>query len=235
MAVTLQNALDKIGYQGSPSVSSSALDVLCYKFAQKCPMSTIHIDGTLRSANETEFIDRIITQGIGGVCIELAVVFKWMLDQIGFESRLVEIQSDNGNWDERAGVIVSVENREWFCAFGFSKLKLCKPIAVETGYARGQVKVVYEGGSYCVKNTSNDAYLKFKTVSKNISHWNASCETYSVSGRVVDKNVIAIHVDEFTSRMYYNGRIIEINHDSIDLRDYDNESMIELFCYSGTI
>lgn len=232
---TLQEALDRIGYQGSPSVSSEDLDILCYKFSQKCPMSTIHIDGTLRSAVEAEFVDRIITQGIGGVCIELAVVFKWLLDQIGFQSKLVEIQSEQGAWDERAGVIVEVDNEQWFCAFGFAKLKLCKPVLVETGYERAQVSVEYNSGAYSITNTENHSVIKFKEAEKQISHWNTTCESYSISGRVVDKDVINISIDECSSRMYYNDRIIEYNKKSTNIEDYDNRDLVELFNYHGTI
>lgn len=235
---TLQEALDKIGFIGTPTTSIEDLNTLSQKFSMACPLSTMHLNGTLRSANETEFVDRVITQGIGGVCIELGIAFKWMLDQIGFSSYLVPVQCNNGTWGRRLGVVVTIGADKYFCCFGYYYQKISCEVKLEDGHVCNQVTISYDtlNTKWVLTTDITKQTLCFKDESQPISYWNAICESESVSGSMVDRNMISISLSPTVARTYVGGKILTIQTDyTIEKEQYVDQDLVGLFNYYGIL
>lgn len=235
MAVTLQNCLDKIGYIGTPTVSLSDLTSLTEKFSMNCPFSTLHVVGSPLT-NEVEARDRVIVDGVGGTCVALSSVFKFILDEIGFNSKYVRLGILDGSLDDQSAIVVTIDGSDWICIFGLYHQRLCKAYKLEDGYTDGLISISYSSPNYIISNTQSEYNVTTDNVSRTLSYWTTTATDATTSGELVDKNIIVCCTGLDTARIYFNGVIIEI--DSNGDRTYYNhttEDLSVLFKYSGTV
>lgn len=229
--VTLQNCLDKIGFSGTPTVSLVDLNDLFSKFIMSCPISTIHVDGTLLNDAEASKT-RVITDGVGGTCMALAVTFKFMMDQVGFDCDYISIKN-NTSWDLESGLIVNIGIDSYFLIFGYYNQEMNKPIKIEDGFTTGNLEIQYLNPEYSLKNNSSQYEKVFLTEPRTESYFMNGIENQSQSGKIVDNDYLAIYLGSGLWRTYWNGKIreneIEYDYDS------NEHDLLTLFKFNGTI
>lgn len=235
MAVTLQNCLDKIGYIGTPTTSLSDLTEIAEKFAMNCPFSSLHIDGISIFTDEMESRDRIITDGVGGTCVALSCVFKFIMDEIGFTSKYVGLKSGNA-YDKQSAVVVTIGTDDWVCIFGYYQQKICGPLKLEDAYSSGAITISYVDPHYTVANTQSGYELDIDNIDHPLSYWIPTATDMSTSGMLVDKNMLFICTGADTARVYMDGTITDIdaNGDSTGY-EHTTEDLSVLFKYFGLV
>lgn len=231
MAVTLQNCLDKIGFSGTPTVSLVDLNDLYSKFIMECPVSTIHIDGTPKNSS-TDAMNNIILNGIGGSCSGLSITFKFILDQIGFDSYLISIKNKD-QWNQEMAVLVKIGNDSYFCAFSYWDGQINKPIKIEDQFKTGNILVDYKNPDYLIKNIETNFQISILTEKRDENYFSDSMLNRSTEQELINYNFLLIYLGNGKTRTYLNGKIreneIEYDYDS------NEHDLLTLFKFSGTI
>jgi len=233
--MNLQECLDVIGYTGTPQVNVQDMEVIFEKFCKKIPFSTVHSDGQLKAYSGTDFYDRVITQQVGGVCMELAYVLDYILSEIGFTTTYAGFSPvpENGML-----VKVSINNEDWILNPSSRATGLCKPIKLSQDYLIGDHKMAYTG-SWEVQKWDGTQWAKAFGVDptdRAFIYWQASYEARSQapSDVTVQNDIISTVIDSGTV-MYFNGTITARTIEGSTEEAYTNQDLIDLFNYHGTV
>ncbi|QIS03251.1 arylamine N-acetyltransferase [Nocardia brasiliensis] len=77
--------LDRLGFATAPAPSPAALDALHAAHTARIPFETLWHTPSIAV---DDAVDRIVEQGLGGICYHLNGAFGWLLDRLGFDVRL---------------------------------------------------------------------------------------------------------------------------------------------------
>lgn len=112
---------------------------------------------------------RIVDGGRGGVCIELNLLFAWLLEQIGFEVELARSTMSNG-W-EHLLIVAGWEGERWLTDVGYG---LYAPHAIALDSAptvgrNGAYRMIEESGAHAVQRELSDGWRTIATWSTTLS------------------------------------------------------------------
>jgi arylamine N-acetyltransferase len=234
--MNLQECLDEIGYIGVPQVSQQDMFVIFEKFCKRIPFSTTQSIGELKAYNATDFYNRVINQKVGGVCMELAYVLNYILEQVGFTTNYVGFDP---NTEEGMMVKVVLDNEEWLLNPSSRASGLYYPLKIMQNYLHADHKVTYEDSMWCIKKWQDSEWRRvftFDNTNRDFLFWQQSFEERSQKSTdfTVQNNIISTVTDSGMV-MYYNGTITTRTVDGVTTEQYTNQDLVDLFNYHGTV
>jgi arylamine N-acetyltransferase len=233
--MNLQACLDVIEYEGTPQATVQDMHTIFEKFCKKIPFSTVHSDGVLKAYSGTDFYDRIITQQVGGVCMELAYVLDYILSQVGFTTSYVGYSPV-----PEAGMMVKVtiNNEDWILNPSARATGLYKPIKLSQNYQVDSFKLEYNS-SWDLMVYINGGWNKAFSIDpteRDFLYWQVSYEQRSQTP--TDMTVVMDMISTVTesgTASYNNGTITTRTVDGVTTEQYTNQDLIDLFNYHGTV
>lgn len=121
----VQDYLDRIGFQGQPSLDKATLDQLVLRHQCSVPFETVtlHRSGKLPSLDTQDIFQKVVTRRLGGYCFELNKGFYELLRALGFDARPCLCRAVRGR-EERMpinhrGTIVMLDEGAYSADVGF--------------------------------------------------------------------------------------------------------------------
>jgi|GEM_PF-4461704 len=124
------------------------LDHLQHRHLLSVPFSTLDLHAGI-VVDLPVLYDRIVVRKRGGVCVELNLLFAWLLDQVGFEVALARSTMANG-W-EHLLVVAGWEGEQWLVDVGYG-LYAPHTIALASAPTHGR------NGAYRVLGSQREGY-----------------------------------------------------------------------------
>lgn len=233
--MNLQECLNVIGYEGTPQATVQDMHTIFEKFCKKIPFSTVHCTGLLMAYNTTDFYNKVVVAETGGVCMELAYVLNYILEQSGFATAYVGF---NGNAEAGMMVKVTINNEDWILNPSARVVGICKPIKLSQNYAVDHFKLEYNGRWELMAYISDVWQMAFTIdpTDRDFLYWKDTYELRSQTPTdVTAQNDIISTVTDSGMVMYYNGTITTRTVDGVTTEQYTNQDLVDLFNYHGTV
>ena len=117
--------LERIGYTGSRDLTGATLDGLIKAHIGSVPFENLDIYEwhQVPSLEEADLYEKIVARHRGGYCFEQNTLFQALLDALGFPVYPIVVRLLGGPGPlhpyAHKGLIVSAEDRRWYCDVGF--------------------------------------------------------------------------------------------------------------------
>lgn len=170
--------------------------------------------------------DKIVVRGVGGICFELNLLFKRLLDELGFDTMQVSagVLQDRGTFSPELShkfTIVTLGGTRWLADVGFAGPSYLLPLelspAVQTQYGC-QFRVDEQDGLHTVlrrsRSTDWQPVYRFELKARETSEWDGFTERF---GRYLDETVIAnttmlCRASEHGHRLLVGRRYLTVEH-----------------------
>ena len=193
----IEKYLRRINYQGELTPTLPALQALQESHLLYVPFENLDIFLKREIILDLEQLYRkIVINRRGGFCYELNGLFHWLLQEIGFTTRLVsgrvydQDRADYGPEFDHLSLLVKIAEEEWISDVGFGDFALHPlPLVLNTALddPNGQFLIEkYQNNSFRIsrynlrQNCFSPEYL-FSTTSRQLSEFNQMCHFHQTS------------------------------------------------------
>lgn len=221
----VEEYLSHIGYSGGREPTNEALFEIHERHLLRIPFENldIHFKRPL-SLDPDDLFDKVVNRNRGGFCYELNYLFNLLLEDIGFNSRIVSSRvfmqgGKPGPEFDHMSVLVYTD-RTWLCDVGFGDLFLT-PLEVEPDKSqsdgRNRFKIVPHGvNGYAVMMSAESGHLEnkytFTPFPRVIDDFVAPCVDKQVNPEShFVKNTICTRATPEGRITIYNDKFIERN------------------------
>ncbi|KAG8544082.1 hypothetical protein GDO81_023110 [Engystomops pustulosus] len=132
--------------------------------------------------------DKIVLRKRGGFCFENNSLFFWVLQQVGFQARMLSgrvrdpVTGVYGPPFDHMLLVVELEGRRWLCDVGFGEM-ITEPIPLEAGWEEEQDSGVYrlrvDGEEWFIERKDEEAWrslYKFTLEERSSEEYREMCE-----------------------------------------------------------
>ncbi|OGB62341.1 MAG: hypothetical protein A2Y94_11340 [Caldithrix sp. RBG_13_44_9] len=195
--MTIQKYLARINYRGDLLPSLSTLQVLQEAHLLHIPFENLDIALKKEIILDLERLYRkIVINRRGGFCYELNGLFHWLLQEIGFTTKLVsgrvyvQDREDYGPEFDHLAILVTIEGKEWLSDVGFGDFSLHPlPLEINTPLNDANGQFLIEGyqnthfriSRYHPKQNKFFPEYLFSNVSRQLSDFDQMCRYHQTS------------------------------------------------------
>lgn len=215
----------RIGYVGSTQLSYKTLCELQAHHLYHIPFENfaIHDDYPIR-LDVASLFTKIVQQGRGGFCYELNGLFFVLLEQLGFEAKLVAArvygQTGYGQPFDHMAIVVTFENISYLLDVGFGEFTL-HPLMIADGIQkdkRGDFIIKQVDDQYIVYQSTQSGEqpkYQFDLVARQVADFSEMCHYHQTSeqSHFTQKRLISLATQ--------NGRIT-LSGNCLIIRDNDH-------------
>lgn len=188
-SMNLYDYLERLGFKGKPKMDLSTLKKLHVSHLYKIPFENLDIHNNKQIIlNIERFLKKVIINRRGGFCYELNGSFKWLLEQIGFNSYFISCsvflkeKSRFSEYFSHIAIIVLINGEKWLVDVGFGH-SFIAPLKIqfeETVSEKGiNYNFVKESDEIVLyrreKGSPNEAMYKFRDIAYNLSDFLQMC------------------------------------------------------------
>ena len=217
----VRDYLRRISYSGEPRPTLDTLSQLQRSHLLTVPFENldIHIGRKIIIDNSNQ---KIVEEGRGGFCYELNSAFCWLLDEIGFKTKIVSARVYNmesksfGQEFDHLAILVSLD-RDYLVDVGFGEFAM-SPIALINGFihhdSRGDliIEEFMDGNIVVNKIIANEKVPEyiFTTQPRSLDEFSDMCEYHQVSmeSHFTQKIIVSLPVDD--GRKTISGNVFKI-------------------------
>lgn len=224
--------LKRIGVETVIALDEALLKKLHRQHLRSIPFENLDIAWKRPISLDPEAIfTKIIHERRGGFCYELNSLFCWLLQELGFRSRLIScsIMTDEGSFGplfDHMAIIVEMENL-WLVDVGYGDLFIEPLLLTNTHPQKDQFKtyqLVEENEDYLLSESKDGMNFQprytFKTIPRKIADFKDQCDwkQYSPDSYFVKNRICTLP--------HSNGRTTLFNDKLIRRRDHKREETI---------
>ena len=232
----VQKYLQRINYSGELSPTLEVLSQLQRSHLMTVPFENLDIHIGRRIIIDNSY-QKIVNERRGGFCYELNSVFRWLLDEIGFRTKMVsarvfnkETKTFGQEFDHLA--IIATLDRDYLVDVGFGEFAM-SPLPLMKGFIhhdpRGDFIIEDFMEEYFVVNkiVGNEKVPEyiFTTCSRSPDEFTAMCEYHQTSpeSHFTQKIIVSLPTEEGRKTISGNvfkvsegGRVIETTIQSVE-------------------
>ncbi|XP_069840521.1 arylamine N-acetyltransferase, pineal gland isozyme NAT-3-like [Dendropsophus ebraccatus] len=215
----LKAYLQRVNLTDTGPPSLSALQELHRHHVLSVPFESLSIHSGEKIILDMSWIyDKIVVRGRGGFCYENNGLFSWLLQQLGYQPRVLEarvMNPKNGTYGlpfDHMILTVELEGKRWLCDVGFGD-GIIEPIPLEAGREEKQDSSVFrlrvEGDEWHMERKEEEVWrclYKFTLKECTFEDFREMCEYHqtSPSSFFVQKSICSLQLP--------HGRLTYVGH-----------------------